>query len=206
MNYDDNNPQHRKQLNDYLTRPRKNLDRVVYDPNIKEKKKPSNALDDLSLRLAKATSLYDDNKEADRTLRNLLIDKMNKGQPLDSDEVRFMMETKPKQPEATPQQMAALKSKMQKYKYLHGETKAAKNMNDYYNNKKPFKKKSAVLSIPRAEEPKTEEPKKEVTPKEPEEPLKDMIARLADERLKREQDKYDREVGTTGITKLLRPV
>ena len=35
MSYDDNNPQHRKQLDEFLTRPRPNLNRVVYDPKLK---------------------------------------------------------------------------------------------------------------------------------------------------------------------------
>ena len=206
MNYDDNNPQHRKELNEFLTRPRKNLNRVVYDPAIDEKKTHHNlnlkkmADDRLGKdpgeRILKATSYYDDNPTADKALRKLLIEKMNKGQNLDSDEVRFMMETKPKQKEATPKQMAELKSKMQKYKYIHGE-------------QKPYikqKKKSAVLSVPSTpivREPIQPPPPK---PKEPEEPLETMIARRAEERLKKEQEEYDRMFGTRGIAQLKRPI
>lgn len=215
MSYDDNNLEHRKAVDEWLTRPRKNLDRVVYDPSIDEKKTHHNidlkkiADDRLGKdpgeRILKATSYYDDNPTADEALRKLLIEKMNKGQNLDIDEVRFMMETKPKQKEATPQQMAELKKKLDKYRYIHGETKPAKNMNDYYKNKKPFKKKSAVLSVPSnpvVREPIQPPPK----PKEPEEPFEDMIKRLADERLKREQQEWDQKFGTGGIPQLKRPI
>lgn len=216
MNYDDNNPKHRRAVDEWLTRPRKNLNRVVYDPSIDEKKTHHNidlkkiADDRLGKdpgeRILKATSYYDENPSADEALRKLLIEKMNKGQNLDSDEVRFMMETKPKQKEATPQQMAELKKKLDKYKYIHGETKPA-NMGDFYMNKqKPFKKKSAVLSIPRAEEPKVAEPKLEVKPREPEKPLEQIIAERSAERLKREQENFDQQFGTQGIVKLLRPL
>lgn len=40
MNYDDNNPEHKKQLDAWLTRPRPNLNRVVYDP---KQKTPNNS-------------------------------------------------------------------------------------------------------------------------------------------------------------------
>ena len=54
------------------------------------------------------------------------------------------MDTKPKQPEASPEQIATLKKKLDKYRYIHGEEKPMKKQ-------KPFvKKKSAVLSIPPA--------------------------------------------------------
>ena len=212
MKYDDNNPQHRKELNEFLTRPRKNLNRVVYDPAIDEEKTHHNlnlkkiADDRLGTdpgeRIIKATSMYDDNPTADKALRKLLIEKMNKGQNLDSDEVRFMMETKPKQKEATPQQMAELKKKLDKYRYIHGEdkkpfTKIANNLG---------KKKSAVLSVPSnpiVREPIQPPPPK---PKEPEEPLEVMIARRAEERLKKEQEEYDRAFGTRGIAQLKRPI
>ena len=179
----------------------------MYDPAIDEKKTHHNlnlkkiADDRLGKdpgeRILKATSYYDDNPTADEALRKLLIEKMNKGQNLDSDEVRFMMETKPKQKEATPQQMAELKKKLDKYRYIHGE------------DKKPFnkpKKKSAVFSVPSnpiVREPIQPPPPK---PKEPEEPLEVMIARRAEEQLKKEQEEYDRAFGTRGIAQLKRPI
>jgi hypothetical protein len=203
MSYDDKNPEHRKAVDEWLTRPRKNLNRVVYDPAIDEEKTHHNlnlkkiADDRLGTdpgeRIIKATSMYDDNPTADKALRKLLIEKMNKGKQLDSDEVRFLMESKPKQKEATPKQMAELKKKMDKYKYIHGEPK-----------QKPFKKRSAVLNVPPVELPKVETPKPQ--PKQPEEPLEIMIARRAEERLKKEQEEWDQQFGTGGIPQLKRPI
>lgn len=205
MKYDDNNPQHRKAVDEWLTRPRKNLNRVVYDPAIDEQKTHHNlnlkkiADDRLGTdpgeRILKATSYYDDNPTADKALRKLLIEKMNNGQNLDSDEVRFMMETKPKQKEATPQQMAELKKKLDKYRYIHGE------------DKKPFnkpKKKSAVLSVPS-----TPIVKDSIQPppiKAPEKSLEQIIAERSAEKLKKQQQQYDQQFGTNGIVKLLRPL
>ena len=168
-----------KQMMNYLTRPKQ--------------KKPK----DIGERILEASAVYDDNKEAEQHLRKELIDKMGRGEALDSSQVRFLMDTKPKQPEATPQQMAELKKKMDKYKYIHGE-------------KKPFKqqkKKSAVLSVPSnpvVREP--IQPPPPTKPKEPEEPLEVMIARKSQERLEREQEEYDKQYGKNGIVKLLRPL
>ena len=189
-----------KQMMNYLTRPKNNSSidqrRVTSNKNPDTKvatKKPNNAFDNI----IKTSAIYDDNKEAEQHLRKELIDKMGRGEPLDSDQVRFLMETKPKQPEATPQQMAELKKKIDKYKYVH------------FPKEKPFKqpkKKSAVLSIPSTPIVRDPIPEPKPKPKEPEEPLEVMIARRADERLQREQEKYDQDYGTTGIVKLLRPL
>ena len=70
MSYDDNNPEHRKAVDEWLTRPRKNLDRVVYDPSIDEKKthhnldidnlgKPKKKPVDIQKRILDASALYD---------------------------------------------------------------------------------------------------------------------------------------------------
>ena len=157
----------------YLTRPahKKRLNTIVYDPSIDEEKTHHN-LDlkkvekkpvDIQKRIADASAKYDDyvpegakvpdamkpdpkrlmSDKTEQYLRKHLIEKMKK-EPLDSSEVRFLMDTKPKQPEASPEQIATLKKKLDKYRYIHGEEKPMKKQ-------KPFvKKKSAVLSIPPA--------------------------------------------------------
>ena len=188
-----------KQMMNYLTRPKNNSSidqrRVASNKKLDTKvatKKPNNVFDNI----VKTSAIYDDNKEAEQHLRKELIDKMGRGEALDSSQVRFLMDTKPKQPEATPQQMAELKKKMDRYKYEHGETKPFKQP----------KKKSAVLSIPSTPIVRDPIPEPKPKPKEPEEPLEVMIARRADERLQREQEKYDQDFGTTGIVKLLRPL
>jgi len=40
----------------------------------------------------------------------------------------------------------------------------------------------------------------------PQEPLEVLIKRTADERLRNEQEAYDRQYGTTGIVSLRRPI
>ena len=159
-----------KQMMNYLTRPKNdgsNIKKDSIEPrrsafNKKDdtkvtQKNSNNGSNNLAINLAKATALYDDNDELEKTLRKELINKMNSGQTLDSQEVRFMMDSKPRDniPMATPKQMTEVKKKIDKYKITNGvgkiEDKPANNMNDYYKNKKPFvKKKSAVLSIPQA--------------------------------------------------------
>lgn len=73
-------------------------------------------------RLLANTSKWDDNKEADQILRKEIIKKMNSGQILDSEEVRFMMDTKDRSnvPMATDEQMAVVKKKIDKYKLTNG--------------------------------------------------------------------------------------
>ena len=44
-----------------------------------------------------------------------------------------------------------------------------------------------------------------IEPPKPEKPLQQIIKEGADERLKLEQEQYDKQVGTGGITKILRP-
>lgn len=133
-----------KQMMAHLTKPKTNLDLVVYDPAIEEKKahhnldidnlgKPKKKPVDIAKRIADASAKYDgyvpedakvpealkpDPKKlmSDKTeqyLRKQIIEKMNR-EPLDSDEVRFLMDTKPKKPNATVQEMTDLKKTLEK--------------------------------------------------------------------------------------------
>ena len=127
MSYDDNNPEHRKQLNDFLTRPSRHLDKVIYDPKIKSntdqrtaplnkksntKVPPKNEFDVTSNIMMNAYKYDDVDKGTEKEIRKYLIQKLDSGQQLNSDEVRFMMDTKgPTYPkEATPKQMENLKN------------------------------------------------------------------------------------------------
>ena len=98
--------------------------------------------------------------------------------------------------EATPQQMAELKTKIDKYKDIHFPKKP---------NSQP-KKKSAVLSIqPDPRFMKIEKEVKEITKPEPFD-LNKYIKEKADQRLKAEQEAWDKTYGRGGITELKRPV
>ena len=104
--------------------------------------------------------------------------------------------------EATPQQMATLKKKIDRYKYEHGE-------------QKPFVKQDKKKIISAASQQYAESMVKalapDVKPKIPEPPkqpfdLNKHIKEKADERLKNEQQKHDEEFGRGGLPELVRPV
>ena len=211
MSYDENNPQHRKQLNDYLTRPNRvftsnpknksNTDqrRAPLNKNSNTKVPPKNEFDFASNVMMSSYKLGETSNDTEKEIRKYLIQKIDSGIQLNSDEVRFMMDTKPKPKypkEATPQQMAELKTKIDKYKDIHFP-------------KKPFsqqKKKSAVLSIqPDPRFMKIEKEVKEITKPEPFD-LNKYIKEKADQRLKAEQEAWDKTYGRGGITELKRPV
>jgi hypothetical protein len=105
MSYDDNNPLHRKQVFEYLTRPNR-----VFTSNSKNKSNtgqlstPLNKSNNKTLSKKEFDAVgkvmmnsykYDEaNNETEREIRNYIIKKIDSGQQLDSDEVRFMMDTK----------------------------------------------------------------------------------------------------------------
>jgi len=77
--------------------------------------------------------------------------------------------------------------------------RGTKNLSDY--ELKFIGKHPSQLS------PKVEEVKPVAKPVEaPQEPLEVLIKRTADERLRKEQEAYDRQYGTTGIVSLRRPI
>ena len=157
-------PADKKRLNTIVYDPSIDEEKTHHNLDLKkvEKKTVEKKPVDIQKRILDASAMYDgyvpegakvpvamkpDPKRlmSDKTeqyLRKNLIDKMGRGEALDSSEVRFLMDTKPKQPEASPQQVAELKKKLDKYRYIHGEDKPMKKQ-------KPIaKKKSSVLSIP----------------------------------------------------------
>ena len=109
--------------------------------------------------------------------------------------------------EASPQQVATLKKKIDKYKYIHGE-------------QKPFVKQDKK-KISAASKEYAETVSKAITnamtnnvstsplatsEKEPEKSVDDIIKERADLRLKLEQEAYDKQFGTQGIVRLKRPI
>ena len=109
--------------------------------------------------------------------------------------------------EATPQQMATLKKKIDRYKYEHGE-------------QKPFikqdKKKISAASkeyaetvskvITNAMASNFGTPPLATNKKEPEKSLEQIIQERSDKKLKLEQEAYDKQFGTQGIVRLKRPI
>ena len=105
MSYDDNNPLHRKQVFEYLTRPNRvftsnsknksNTDQLSTQLNKSNNKSPSKKEFDAVGKVMMNSYKYDEaNNGTEREIRNYLIKKIDSGQQLDSDEVRFMMDTK----------------------------------------------------------------------------------------------------------------
>ena len=147
MNYDDNNPEHRKQLDEWLTRPRPNLNRVVYDT---KQKTPNNSAEyflnkaDTNKRLEKEPG-YDYSKDPNliRRVKYLAetFDNADLGTSLDKaieneDKQLAKLGRNPKNilqrnypKEATPDQVKYLKNNLDKMKqqnkptYRKGEAK-----------------------------------------------------------------------------------
>ena len=212
MSYDDNNPEHRKQLNEYLTKPSRHLDRVIYKkPTTPQKAKPEF---DVASNIMMTAYKYDDvDKGTEKEIRNYLIKKIDSGKQLNSDEVRFMMDTKGPtySKEASPQQMAELKKKIDKYKDVH------------FPKQKPFNKptlKDKPVRKPTAVPPKTETYKADprlqkieedlraldiIQKPDPEPTVEEIIKERSQKRLEAEQRAYDQMYGTGGIVKLWRP-
>ena len=214
-----------KELDAYLTRPSRHLNKVIYDPKIKSntdqrtaplnknpntKVTPKNeiivpgALEQLTEKTEKEV-MNDPNllrriKYVAETYDNMKLgadfDKAiaQEDKNLATAKGKTIIQRYPK--EATPQQMAELKTKIDKYKDIHFPKKP---------NSQP-KKKSAVLSIqPDPRFMKIEKEVKEITKPEPFD-LNKYIKEKADQRLKAEQEAWDKTYGRGGITELKRPV
>lgn len=109
--------------------------------------------------------------------------------------------------EATPQQVAELKKKFDRYRYEHGEEKPfTKVANNLGKEKKEFKQPKTDLNI-QVQRPVIPGPgiKKPEPPKEPFD-LAKHIKEKADQRLKIEQEQHDQEYGRGGIPELVRPI
>lgn len=214
MNYDDNNPIHRKQLNDWLTRPRNNLNRIVYDGS-KPEHKPVDPFDNIM----KKSAVVDDNKGAqkylnnkklysdktEQALRKHLIADLTAGKQLDSDQIRFLLDSKPTEPkypkEASPEQVKTLETKLKKYRAIHGEPKPFVKPKKVISENS--KKIAAEVVKPLMPEPKSEKPV--VIEKEPFDIYK-HIKEKADEKLKKEIEEHEKMFGRGGIADLGRPV
>jgi hypothetical protein len=110
--------------------------------------------------------------------------------------------------EASPAQVQTLKNKFDRYKYEHGE-------------QKPFVKQDKKKAISAASKQYAETMTKAVvsalspdpgTPslaartKEPEKSVEEIIKERSDQKLKQEQEAYDKQFGTQGIVQLKRPI
>lgn len=135
MNYDDNNPEHRKELNEFLTRPRPNLNRVVYDPKIKSntdqrlEKQPGYdyTKDPNLLRRVKYLTETFDNADLGTSLDKAIDNEDKELAKLGRNPKNILQRNYPK--EATPGQVDYLKNNLDKMKqqnkptYRKGEAK-----------------------------------------------------------------------------------
>ena len=135
MNYDDNNPEHRKELNELLTRPRPNLNRVVYDPKIKSntdqrlEKQPGYdyTKDPNLLRRVKYLTETFDNADLGTSLDKAIDNEDKELAKLGRNPKNILQRNYPK--EATPGQVDYLKNNLDKMKqqnkptYRKGEAK-----------------------------------------------------------------------------------
>ena len=135
MSYDDNNPQHRKQLDEFLTRPRPNLNRVVYDPKLKSntdqrlEKQPGYdySKDPNLLRRIKYLTETFDNADLGTSLDKAIDNEDKQLAKLGRDPKNILQRKYPQ--EATPGQVEYLKNNLDKMKqqnkptYRKGEAK-----------------------------------------------------------------------------------
>lgn len=193
MSYDDNNPLHRKQVFEYLTRPNR-----VFTSNSKNKSNtgqlstPLNKSNNKTLskkefdaagKVMMNSYKYDEaNNGTEREIRNYLIKKIDSGQQLDSDEVRFMMDTKG----SDHSEQVTLK---QTQKFLKPE---------------PIK---PVSYIPDPRSKKIDEDLKALNIiTKPKPTLEEIIREQSKQRLKKEQEEHDKQFGRGGLPELVRPV
>jgi len=193
MSYDDNNPLHRKQVFEYLTRPNR-----VFTSNSKNKSNtgqlstPLNKSNNKTLskkefdaagKVMMNSYKYDEaNNGTERKIRNYLIKKIDSGQQLDSDEVRFMMDTKG----SDHSEQVTLK---QTQKFLKPE---------------PIK---PVSYIPDPRSKKIDEDLKALNIiTKPKPTLEEIIREQSKQRLKKEQEEHDKQFGRGGLPELVRPV
>ena len=175
--------------------------------------------------------IYDNpGKTTEEHLRKHLVDKLSAGENLDSDQVRFLMDTKPqenlKTQKLNPADQRVIEEKIKKAKgpsatemwEIYKKTSTGRERAEFkkiereYNKKniiKPFYKQPTLKDKPTrkpdALPPGTETVKMQ---KEPEPPfdLNKYIKEKADQSLKREQENFDKQYGKGGIPSLYRPV
>ncbi len=175
--------------------------------------------------------IYDNpGKTTEEHLRKHLVDKLSAGENLDSDQVRFLMDTKPqenlKTQKLNPADQRIIEEKIKKAKgpsatemwEIYKKTSTGRERAEFkkiereYNKKniiKPFYKQPTLKDKPTrkpdALPPGTATVKMQ---KEPEPPfdLNKYIKEKADQSLKREQENFDKQYGKGGIPSLYRPV
>ena len=175
--------------------------------------------------------IYDNpGKSTEEHLRKHLVDKLSAGENLDSDQVRFLMDTKPqenlKTQKLNPADQRIIEEKIKKAKgpsatemwEIYKKTSTGRERAEFkkiereYNKKniiKPFYKQPTLKDKPTrkpdALPPGTTTVKMQ---KEPEPPfdLNKYIKEKADQSLKREQENFDKQYGKGGIPSLYRPV
>ena len=175
--------------------------------------------------------IYDNpGKTTEEHLRKHLVDKLSAGENLDSDQVRFLMDTKPqenlKTQKLNPADQRVIQEKIKKAKgpsatemwEIYKKTSTGRERAEFkkiereYNKKniiKPFYKQPTLKDKPTrkpdALPPGTTTVKMQ---KEPEPPfdLNKYIKEKADQSLKREQENFDKQYGKGGIPSLYRPV
>ena len=175
--------------------------------------------------------IYDNpGKTTEEHLRKHLVDKLSAGENLDSDQVRFLMDTKPqenlKTQKLNPADQRVIEEKIKKAKgpsatemwEIYKKTSTGRERAEFkkiereYNKKniiKPFYKQPTLKDKPTrkpdALPPGTTTVKMQ---KEPEPPfdLNKYIKERADQSLKREQENFDKQYGKGGIPSLYRPV
>ena len=175
--------------------------------------------------------IYDNpGKTTEEHLRKHLVDKLSAGENLDSDQVRFLMDTKPqenlKTKKLNPADQRVIEEKIKKAKgpsatemwEIYKKTSTGRERAEFkkiereYNKKniiKPFYKQPTLKDKPTrkpdALPPGTTTVKMQ---KEPEPPfdLNKYIKERADQSLKREQENFDKQYGKGGIPSLYRPV
>ena len=175
--------------------------------------------------------IYDNpGKTTEEHLRKHLVDKLSAGENLDSDQVRFLMDTKPqenlKTQKLNPADQRVIEEKIKKAKgpsatemwEIYKKTSTGRERAEFkkiereYNKKniiKPFYKQPTLKDKPTrkpdALPPGTATVKMQ---KEPEPPfdLNKYIKERADQSLKREQENFDKQYGKGGIPSLYRPV
>ena len=175
--------------------------------------------------------IYDNpGKTTEEHLRKHLVDKLSAGENLDSDQVRFLMDTKPqenlKTQKLNPADQRIIEEKIKKAKgpsatemwEIYKKTSTGRERAEFkkiereYNKKniiKPFYKQPTLKDKPTrkpdALPPGTTTVKMQ---KEPEPPfdLNKYIKEKAVQSLKREQENFDKQYGKGGIPSLYRPV
>jgi hypothetical protein len=208
MGYDDNNPLHRKQVFEYLTRPNRvftsnsknksNTDQLSTQLNKSNNKSPSKKEFDAVGKVMMNSYKYDEaNNGTEREIRNYIIKKIDSGQQLDSDEVRFMMDTKG----SDYSRQVTLK-----------QTDNVKNI----ETQKPFKQSQKFLKpeptkpvsyIPDPRSKKIDEDLKALNIiTEPKPTFEEIIREQSKQRLKKEQEEHDKQFGRGGLPELVRPV